>query len=83
MNVLEITASPTEIRINRGYSPVETYRLDGTVTDFGNVLCQLPLPYDGLQWQVPFSASATPDTTRGGRMTGGMADRGGAEVVME
>jgi hypothetical protein len=36
VNILDITASPTEIKVIRGYSPVETYRLDGTLTDFGN-----------------------------------------------
>jgi hypothetical protein len=36
VNILAITASPTEVKVDRGYSPVETYRLDGTVTDFGN-----------------------------------------------
>jgi hypothetical protein len=49
VNVLEITTSPTEIRVDRGYSPVETYRLDGTITDFGNGFVGWALPItDGL-----------------------------------
>jgi hypothetical protein len=49
VNVLEITTSPTEIRVDRGYSPVETYRLDGTITDFGNGFVGWALPIaDGV-----------------------------------
>jgi hypothetical protein len=49
VNILEITASPAEIRVNRGYSPVESYRLDGTVTDFGNGIVGSAVPVaDGV-----------------------------------
>lgn len=36
VRILEITTSPTEIRVNRGYAPIESYRLDGTSTEFGD-----------------------------------------------
>jgi hypothetical protein len=36
VSLIEISASPMEIRINRGYLPVETYRLDGSVTQVGD-----------------------------------------------
>jgi len=50
VNLLEITTSPTEIRINRGYSPVEVeaFRLDGTVTDFRNFKSSAVLVGDGV-----------------------------------
>jgi hypothetical protein len=34
VRVLEISVSPMEIRLNRGYRPIEVYRLDGATTDF-------------------------------------------------
>jgi hypothetical protein len=49
VNTLEITASPTEIRIDRGHPPVETYQLDGTVTDLGNGYVTSAVPVgDGI-----------------------------------
>jgi len=49
VNTLVIGVTPSEITIDRGYSPTERYRLDGTPTDLGdNRTTSVVLVTDGV-----------------------------------